>query len=201
MIPSSIRSRLPLSYAATALLAALLLGAILLLGLRGYYSRREADYLRNNARAIASNVSLLAAPEATAAALQSQVELMAFISQVRVRITDLQGSSVADSGDPRKLRRLGTLSIGLEAPGTSQSLTQNLDSAEGRQEFTSRIDIEEPGPQGSKLRTHLDTSVVIEGEGRELSGRLRTKLEDEVAPISLVPAVGARPGMGCFERH
>ena len=120
---------------------------------------------------------------------------MAFISQVRVRITDLQGSAVADSGDPRKLRRLGTLSIGLEAPGTSQSLTQNLDSAEGRQEFTSRIDIEEPGPRGSKSRTHIDTSVIIEGEGRELPGRLGTELEDEVAPISLVPAVGAQLGL------
>ena len=101
MIPSSIRWRLPLSYAATALLAVLLLGAILLLGLRGYYSRREADYLRNNARAVASSVSLLATPEAPAAALQSQVDLIAFISQVRVRITDLQGNELADSGDPR----------------------------------------------------------------------------------------------------
>lgn len=198
MIPSSIRWRLPLSYAATALLAALLLGAILLLGLRGYYSRREADYLRNNASAVASNVSLLVAPEAPAAALQSQVDLMAFLPQTRVRITDPQGNTVADSGDPRQVGGLGTLSIGLESPGTSQTLTQNLDTEEGRREFTSRFDIEEPGPQGSRSRTQIDTSVVIVGEGpdvRGTPGRLGADFVDAAVPISLVPAVGAQLGL------
>jgi HAMP domain-containing protein len=194
MIPSSIRWRLPLSYAATALLAALLLGAILLLGLRGYYSRRESDYLRNNATAVASTVSLLAAPKAAAGALQPQVELMAFLSQVRVRITDLQGNVVADSGDPRDARGLGTLSVGLEVPGASQSFTQTIDSAEGRREFTSRVDFEESGPQGSKTRTKIDTSVVIVGEAPDLEGR-PGGLGSEIEPISLVPAVGAQLGL------
>jgi signal transduction histidine kinase len=195
MIPSSIRWRLPLSYAATALLAALLLGAILLLGLRGYYSRRESEYVRDNARAVASTVSLLIAPEAPAAALQAQVDLMAFVSQTRVRITDTQGNTLADSGDPRQLRGLGTLSVGLEAPGTSQTLTQTLDGAEGQRRFTSRIDVEETGPQGSQIRTQIDTSVVIVGDALELPGGLGGELGGEAEPISLVPAVGAQLGL------
>ena len=42
----SIRWRLPLSYAAIALLATLALGSALLLILRGYYVRVERDYLQ-----------------------------------------------------------------------------------------------------------------------------------------------------------
>jgi len=45
VLPTSIRWRLPLSYAAIALLAALSLGAVLLTTLRNYYLQRELDYL------------------------------------------------------------------------------------------------------------------------------------------------------------
>ena len=45
VIPRSIRWRLPLTYAAIALLAALALGAVLLVTLRSYYSQQETDYL------------------------------------------------------------------------------------------------------------------------------------------------------------
>ena len=41
---ASIRWRLPASYAAVALLAALLLGSLMLLVLNGYYSRQEYAY-------------------------------------------------------------------------------------------------------------------------------------------------------------
>ncbi|MCH7801820.1 MAG: hypothetical protein IIC24_09815, partial [Chloroflexi bacterium] len=79
MIPDSIRWRLPLSYASIALLAAVLLGVILLLVLRGYYSRRESDYLVNNARAIGSNVSFfIMGLESPKSALDAHLKLLAF---------------------------------------------------------------------------------------------------------------------------
>ncbi|MDP6715512.1 MAG: hypothetical protein QF368_12920, partial [SAR202 cluster bacterium] len=74
MIPDSIRWRLPLSYAGIALLAALLLGVILLLALRGYYSRRENDYLLSNARAISSNVSFFTGLGSAQSALDAHVK-------------------------------------------------------------------------------------------------------------------------------
>jgi hypothetical protein len=41
---ASIRWRLPASYAAVALLAALSLGSLMLLVLNGYYTRQEHDF-------------------------------------------------------------------------------------------------------------------------------------------------------------
>jgi hypothetical protein len=52
MIPKSVRWRLPLSYAAIALLAALVLGGVLLAVLRNYYDQFEVDYLRRQVLAI-----------------------------------------------------------------------------------------------------------------------------------------------------
>ena len=49
---NSIRWRLPASYAVIALLAALSLGSVMLLVLRGYYVGQERDYLFGNAIAL-----------------------------------------------------------------------------------------------------------------------------------------------------
>ena len=56
MIPRSVKWRLPLSYAAIALLATLSLGLVLLITLRGYYAQRERDYLIGNAQAISATI-------------------------------------------------------------------------------------------------------------------------------------------------
>jgi len=99
MIPKSIRWRLPLSYAGIALLAALVLGGVLLIVLRGYYAQRERYHLINNARAIGDTlIPLLAQPEVTPEELQAQVESLSFLSQTRVRILDADRQVLADSG-------------------------------------------------------------------------------------------------------
>ena len=46
---NSIRWRLPLSYGAIALLASVLLGAVLLFSIKGYYRNLERDYLQRKA--------------------------------------------------------------------------------------------------------------------------------------------------------
>jgi signal transduction histidine kinase len=99
MIPKSIRWRLPLSYAGIALLAALVLGGVLLIVLRGYYAQRERYHLINNARAIGDTlIPLLAQPDVTPEELQAQVESLSFLSQTRVRILDADRQVLADSG-------------------------------------------------------------------------------------------------------
>jgi signal transduction histidine kinase len=99
MIPKSIRWRLPLSYAAIALLTALALGGVLLIVLRGYYAQRERGHLINNARAIGDTlIPLLTQPGVTPQELQAQVESLSFLSQTRVRILDADRQVLADSG-------------------------------------------------------------------------------------------------------
>ena len=104
MFPKSIRWRLPLSYGAIGLLAALVLGVVLLTTLRGYYARQERDYLMGNAQEIARRVARLLAVEAPTEVLQSQVETFAFLSQTRVRLRDATGRVLADSGAPESVQ-------------------------------------------------------------------------------------------------
>ncbi len=104
MFPKSIRCRLPLSYGAIALLAALALGVVLLTTLRGYYARQERDYLMGNVQEIARRMARLLALEAPTEVLQSQVETFAFLSQTRVRLRDATGRVLVDSGAPESVQ-------------------------------------------------------------------------------------------------
>jgi signal transduction histidine kinase len=103
VIPQSIRWRLVLSYAAIALLAALALGAVLLTILQSYYSQRELDYLRGNAKAIGQGLSMMVETKVPAEALQLQVESFSFLSQTRVRALDTNGQVLQDSGVPKQV--------------------------------------------------------------------------------------------------
>ncbi|MEA3375610.1 MAG: HAMP domain-containing sensor histidine kinase [Chloroflexota bacterium] len=104
MFPKSIRWRLPLSYGAIALLAALALGVVLLTSLRGYYARQERDYLMGNVQEIARRMARLLALEAPTEVLQSQVDTFAFLSQTCVRLRDATGRVLADSGAPESVQ-------------------------------------------------------------------------------------------------
>jgi signal transduction histidine kinase len=96
----SIRWQLPLSYAAIALLATVALGVVLLLTLRGYYGQLERAYLEGNALAFSYTLAPLLADDLPAESLQAQVISLSFLSQVRVRLLDRDGSPVADSSAP-----------------------------------------------------------------------------------------------------
>ena len=96
----SIRWRLPLSYAAIALLATLALGSVLLLALRGYYLRVERDYLRSNAQAIGFSLAQFLEDDPPPEALQSQLDSLSFLSNTRVRLFDA-GEELVASSDPR----------------------------------------------------------------------------------------------------
>lgn len=96
----SIRWRLPLSYAAIALLAALSLGSVMLLVLNRYYSDLERDYLTGNAQALQPVVEQMLQSGASAQVLNDQVTGMAFLSQTQIRVLDASGQPLADSGAP-----------------------------------------------------------------------------------------------------
>lgn len=111
MIPQSIRWRLPLSYAAIALLAALALGAVLLFTLRSYYLQRELDYLRVSAKAIGPVMASLVEARLPAEAIQSQLKSFSFLSQTQVRMVDTNSRVIADSGSPDQRRDIVALSV------------------------------------------------------------------------------------------
>ena len=106
MLPSSLRFRLPLSYAGIALLVALSLSIVLPIPVRDYYGRLESQYLNGNVQAIAKAIE--ATREVSGAnwvdvVRQSQLEQLSFLSQARVQVMDADNQVIADSG-PAKPR-------------------------------------------------------------------------------------------------
>ena len=97
---NSIRWRLPFSYAAIALLAALALGSVMLLVLNGYYAEQERNYLMGNAISLSPIIEKLLSDEPGGPTVQDQVNGLAFLSQTRIRVMDPAGKVLADSGVP-----------------------------------------------------------------------------------------------------
>jgi signal transduction histidine kinase len=112
----SIRWRLPLSYAAIALVATLALGAVLLLTLRGHYLRVERDYLQSNAQAIGFSLAQVLEDDPPAEVVQSQLSSLAFLSGTRVRLFDA-GQELVASSEPG-----GRIAIALQAARIGESL-------------------------------------------------------------------------------
>jgi signal transduction histidine kinase len=133
---------LPLSYASIALLAALALGAVLLLTLRSHYLRVEQDYLESNAQAVGLSLAQLLEDEQPLDALQAQVESFAFLSDTRVQLLDPEGELLAGSSLPGRLRVAVASGVRREPP-----LPEDLPALETEgteQRFFLRLRIEPP---------------------------------------------------------
>src|SRR5262245_13059762 len=97
---NSIRWRLPASYAVIALLAALSLGSMMLLVLRGYYTNQEREYLYGNATALQPVIAQILQSDLPEGSLQDQIRGLAFLSQTQIRLLDANERILADSGIP-----------------------------------------------------------------------------------------------------
>ena len=113
----SIRWRLPLSYAAIALLATVSLGLVLFVILRGYYAGQEQDYLVGNAKEISATVGKMMQSHMDSSAIQSQLDLYALLSQVQIQVFDANQKVVAASSSPGLYKVLATF----KSPGISGS--------------------------------------------------------------------------------
>ena len=107
--PQNIRFQLPLTYAGIAALAAILIGAMMILIIGNYYHAMELEYLAGNADGIARNLTGFASREKigpenslqkNAPFFQNQARATAFLIQSRVQILDQANNLVADSGTP-----------------------------------------------------------------------------------------------------
>lgn len=101
---SSIRWKLPISYAAIAFLAALALGIILLSVLRGYYAALERQRAQSNAQALRSFVAYVLTnnPEPVEN-LNNHFQSIAFLWDTRITLLDNNGSTVIDTGVPNSV--------------------------------------------------------------------------------------------------
>jgi signal transduction histidine kinase len=104
---NSIRWRLPFSYAAIALLAALALGSVMLLVLNDYYAGQECAYLTNNAIGLGPIVETLLTEKVPGQTLQDRVTGLAFLSQTQIRVLDADGKVIVDSGIPDSSKMIG----------------------------------------------------------------------------------------------
>ena len=104
MMFRSIRSRLALSFAGIALVAAIALGAVLLTILRDYYSNQELNYLHINAQSVSRVVGAMMSVQASHDEVQSQVESLAFLTLTRIRVFSPDEQLLYDSGSPQNLK-------------------------------------------------------------------------------------------------
>jgi len=101
--PSSIRWRLPITYATIALFAAVALGAVLLVTLQRFYAQRELGHLDRNSQTISASVAQLLEADLPAGTLRTQLEYFAFLAQARVRVFDANGALLAETGVPQSI--------------------------------------------------------------------------------------------------
>jgi signal transduction histidine kinase len=93
--PLPMTLRLPLTYAAIALLVTLSIGVVLLTTLQRYYTAREVEYLQTNAINISNVLALLMESDIPPEEIQAQVEFFSFLARTRIEILSETGELVA----------------------------------------------------------------------------------------------------------
>lgn len=137
MALKSIRWRLPLTYAAIALLSVLALGLVLISLMRSFYSQQERGYLEGNAFEIASLSSQLLQSDPSSTTLANQVSSWSFLLQARLHVLDNNGKVLADSGIPDNQQKLvvsslpgpGILTSSINSTGPVTSKVQSGDNS------------------------------------------------------------------------
>ena len=167
MIPSSIRWRLPLTYAGIALLTALALGGVLLAILQDSYRRQEVSYLVANAQAMYDYAPLLLATTASAEALDSRLKSLSFLSQTRVRLLNRESEVLGDSGAPDAVRALANVALAFEAGGLSEVFTQAVEAAGQRRTFRTEIAVAGSGLTSVREEVRIAQQVIILGGDAE----------------------------------
>jgi signal transduction histidine kinase len=200
----SMRIRLPLTYAAIALLTALALSGVLILTLRDYYARREQLYLAGQATAIQAILNQMIEAGLPPKAIEAQVNSLAFLVQARLRFLDVAHKVLADSGDPTQgdVYSVLPLNTSVNVKGGAVRVLQSLTAPPGSSDvpFLSGNRIaalpvphldssqEFSAPVSSTLRTNgPDTLYFFRSAQGENVGGVTTPLTNTVVMLSAVP--------------
>ncbi len=177
MIPRSLRWRLPLSYAAIALVTSLTLGAVLFMTLRAYYQRQEEVFLQSRLDTVLEAATLIAEIETSPDVLQRYVQSLAVLSQTRVQLFDRNEVLVSDSGDPQAARALAiqTLDVQIEASARETATGQGAEIGDTTLRSTVSV---EPGSGESAGTASAQLTREIEIESEAPGGRQRMRISD-----------------------
>ncbi len=167
MVPTSIRWRLPLTYAGIALLTALALGGVLLAILRDSYRRQEVSYLVANAQAMYDYAPLLLATAPSAEGLDSRLKSLSFLSQTRVRLLDRESEVLGDSGAPEAVRALANISLVFASGGLAEVFTQAVAVADQRRTFRTEIAVAGSGLTSVREEVRIARQVIVLGGDAE----------------------------------
>ena len=194
----SIRWRLPLSYAAIALLAALSLGGVLLAILRGYYARQEAAYLGGNARGVGVVVAAMLQDGQPPEAVQAQIDAYALLSQSQIQVLDAQGQLLARAEAPDKYQVVSVARRAVDPNGVRfirpGSGGQVVASATDQAATEMEKQIASQPALYILARSAPGTAPASPGEaGSAPEGMAGSDSHDYV---SIIPAVGTRLGIG-----
>jgi signal transduction histidine kinase len=194
-----LRRRLPVAFAAIALLTIVILGAILVPLLSAHYSQAEMSYLKAGAQQAEAELSgvdwaAVAAGNASAAATSAlrEVQAVALSTQLRVRVFDTKGSLLVDSGpvaeiDPTTV----TADLGNQVPDGTTT-TSGPSGPDGRSDHrTEGKSGRLPSPVGSGLFGG-DGSTAGPRSGRTIDAALSSSgVPVAVVRLSEGPAYGA----------
>jgi signal transduction histidine kinase len=198
MVPQSIRWRLPITYAAIALINSLVLGAVLLGILNGYYQRHEKNYLKSNAKDL-EGIGPLYGSDVPLDMIRSQLDPVALFAQIRIRMLDLDQQVVYDSGSPNKLQ---TMDLLIDGELSDNELTTNkegkvlaVSSDLLKNIFIYTIDI----PESDRAEIHFSgyttdlTSMNLVPGGSIVFGNLRDPVEYNLTYPIDINAAGVSP--------
>ncbi|MCB0032868.1 MAG: HAMP domain-containing histidine kinase [Anaerolineales bacterium] len=168
---SSIRTRLPLSYAGIALLATLALGAVLLLILQQFYRQQELDYLRGNAEAISGEVADLLGADIPTAVLQAQLQGFSFLSQTRVRLLNEEMAVLVDSGALGAVDQSVTVAVDFntEIEVDEVNFTRESTQTTGNNQVETRIVV-----TNGLFSQDVTETVIVNGDDEEVVSELST---------------------------
>ena len=198
MVPSSIRWRLPLTYAGIALLTALALGGVLLVILRDSYRRQEVSYLVANVQAMDDFVPLLLVSLQSAEALDSRLKSLSFLSQTRVRLLNRESEVLGDSGAPEAVRALANTSLSFEAGGLSDVFAQVVEAT--REQRTFRTEVAVAGSALTSVREEVRVArqvIVLGGDPESRAAVVRGGVQVlELGPSDAGASLATRLGFG-----
>ncbi|MCA9946268.1 MAG: HAMP domain-containing histidine kinase [Anaerolineales bacterium] len=205
MIPKTLRLRLPLSYAAIALIATLVLGAVLLITLQRFYRQQELDYLTGNAHVIGDRLTpMLEADDI--GQLQANLKGLAFLSQTQVQVWTPDEALLADSGDPRLADENTQIAVSVEVDGVAQTFSQS--AADPVREVSESTIVIQPGLFG-EIEEDVVTQIIEDGPaGAESEVSLDAEIIDSAGVITrtttitrevvgeALPVIGTQFGFG-----
>lgn len=149
---SSLRKRLIISYLLITTLVIISLGVVLLLSLQAYFVIQEQNFLESNVDDISRQAITLFNRHTDHDLIGAQMQNLAFLSQVRIRLLNPDESVISDTG-PWEGMRIGMVAFG---PVTSDIVSDTT----ALEKTTSIIVVNPTGQETSKMSVGENNNII-----------------------------------------